>query len=34
MQDLLTELLSRNTDIDTAAACFDLYDRYFTQLVH
>lgn len=61
MQDLLTELLWRNTEIDKAAdqlcktlpgfqearqayhaladqiqaaAGFDLYDRYFTQLVH
>lgn len=34
MQDLLTELLWRNTEIDKAAADFDLYDRYFTQLVH
>ena len=33
MQDLLTELLWRNTEIDKAAAGFDLYDRYFTQLV-
>ena len=33
MQDLLTELLWRNTEIDKAAADFDLYDRYFSQLI-
>ena len=33
MQDLLTELLWRNTEIDKAAAGFDLYDRYFSQLI-